>query len=119
MVESTVGIDLSVPARVKREFEEKRNFYLGIGEAPDKANADAINQALNPLGLDRVGVKSSELTRDVSRKIAQALIDASPLHMQQIVELFTRGGDLVARYNLSDPRTQRIVAAAKHLLNGK
>lgn len=115
MTESETGAS----SKVLRLLADKREFYTGVGEEPDKANADAINQALNPLGLDRVGVRTSDLTRDESRKIARALIEASPLRMQQIVELFIRGGDIVAKYDLSDPRTQRIVAAAKHLLNGK
>lgn len=121
MVESTVGIDMGAPARVKRAFEQSRSFYEGIGEDPVKAAEHAVNQTLYPTGLDRAQVRREDLNPETSKQIAQDLISASETRMRIIVGQFTKGnyGDPVEQLNFSDKRAQRILASANRILKQK
>lgn len=97
-------------------FNFWKDYYTLVSESsPQKAESDALNQTLYSTGLNKAQIKLADLDMETSTKIAEALIEVAGPRMQEIVQEFTKGkfGDFIEKFNFSDPRAKRILAAAR------
>ena len=108
-----------VSEKIMAVFYHWRNFYLGNTKlSTEKACQKALDQTLYPGGLNDAGVKEGDLNQETATTIAMTLIEVSESRLREIIGEFTKGGygDPVEKFNFSDSRTLRIIAAARRCL---
>lgn len=111
----------SMAERILEAFKKRRDYYASLPaykNSPDLAAKKALVQTLYPGNFREAGVQPRDINSRTSVEVARVLLKEAGPQMREIVDEFGKGkfADTLLLFDLSDKRTQKIVASARRIL---